>query len=212
MIVTMAGQKGGSGKTTTAICLADEWYRRGRDVLLVDTDPQSTALTWGNAASEEDDGPTVISMGDDFHEELPELTDGYDHVVVDCPPGNSERQRSGLMVADLALIPCGAGITDVWSMAETLELASTARAIRPSLQVALLITRRDARTVIGDEVRKELEKIEYPILNAELGDRVAYREMPSAGVGVTRYKPNGKAADEVRDLVNEIEHTEDASE
>lgn len=206
MIVTLAGQKGGSGKTTTAICVADEWHRRGADTLLVDTDDQATARTWGDAAAEADhEAPAVIGMGAQFHEKLPELADGYDHTVVDCPPGNSERQRSGLMVADVALVPCGPGLTDVWSMAETIDLVKTAQHVRPALEAAILVTRKDARTVLADEVRGELERAELPVLDTELGARVAYQEMPSAGAGVTRYKPSGKAADEVRSLVDELE-------
>jgi chromosome partitioning protein len=209
MIVTLAGQKGGSGKTTTAICIADEWHRRGADTLLVDTDDQATARTWGDAAAEADHtAPTVIGMGTDFHDELPELAGGYDRVVVDCPPGHSERQRSGLMCADVALIPCGPGLTDVWSMAETIDLAKTAQHVRPALEAAILVTRKDARTVLADEVREELERVDLPVLDTELGARVAYQEMPAAGQGVTRYEANGKAADEVRALVDELEAME----
>ena len=206
MIVAFAGQKGGSGKTTTAICVADEWHRRGYETLLVDTDPQATARTWGDAAAEADhEAPTVIGMGTDFHEQLPQVAEGYERVVVDCPPGNSARQRSGLMCADVAVIPCGPGLTDVWSMAETIDLAKTAQHIRPSLDTAILVTRKDARTVLADQVREELDRADLPVLDTELGSRVAYQEMPAAGQGVTRYKPNGKAADEVRALVDELE-------
>lgn len=210
MIVALAGQKGGSGKTTTAICIADEWHRRDYETLLVDTDPQGTARTWADAAADLDhEIPTVIGMGANFHDKLPQVASSYDHVVVDCPPGNSERQRSGLMVADVAVIPCGPGLTDVWSMAETIDLAKTAQHIRPSLNAAILVTRKDARTVLADQVREELDRAELPVLDTELGARVAYQEMPSAGQGVTRYKPNGKAADEVRALVDELETMED---
>jgi chromosome partitioning protein len=206
MIVVLAGQKGGSGKTTTAICVADEWHRRGYETLLVDTDPQATARTWGDAAADADsEAPTVIGMGTDFHNKLPQVAEGYERVVVDCPPGHSERQRSGLMCADVVVIPCGPGLTDVWSMAETIDLANTAQQIRPSLKTAILITRKDARTVLADQVRQELDRADLPVLEAELGSRVAYQEMPAAGKGVTRYKPKSKAAEEVRALVDELE-------
>jgi len=45
MIVTLMGQKGGVGKSTTAICLAMVAFERGQSTLLVDADPQGTIRT-----------------------------------------------------------------------------------------------------------------------------------------------------------------------
>lgn len=206
MITALAGQKGGSGKTTTAICLADEWHRRGHKTLLVDTDPQATAQTWGDVANEKNiEGPTVIGMGKGFHETLPELAENYSRTVIDCPPGHSELQRSAFMIADSVLIPSGPGITDIWSMAETIDIAQKALSIRPDLAVWIFVTRKDARTVISDKAEQALDDTSIPRLESTLGSRVAFQETPGEGLGVTRYKPKGEAASEVKALINELE-------
>ena len=48
MIVAFLNQKGGVGKTTLALHLAGAWSARGRRVLVVDADPQASALDWAD--------------------------------------------------------------------------------------------------------------------------------------------------------------------
>ena len=58
MIIALTGQKGGIGKSTTAVCLAAAAMQRGLRVLLVDADPQGTVRTWGDVA-----GEAVVHVG-----------------------------------------------------------------------------------------------------------------------------------------------------
>lgn len=208
MKITIAGQKGGAGKTTVSTSLAVEWMARGRRVLLVDTDPQGSAKTWGEVAAEAGrEAPTVVSMGAGLHraDQLPALAQGFDVVVIDCPPRHGEIQRAALMVADLAILPCGPSAFDVWALGDSLELVNAARQLRPHLKAAVLITRKAPRTTLGAGVREALAEIGLPVLGAELGFRVTYPEASAAGLGVSIYAPKSPAADEVRALVNELE-------
>jgi chromosome partitioning protein len=208
MKITIAGQKGGAGKTTVSTSLAVEWMARGKRVLLVDTDPQGSAKTWGEVAAEAGQAaPTVVSMGAGLHraDQLPSLAEGFDVVVIDCPPRHGEIQRAALMVADLAILPCGPSAFDVWALGDSLELVNAARQLRPHLKAAVLITRKAPRTALGAGVRDALAEIGLPVLTAELGLRVTYPEAAAAGLGVSTYAPKSAAADEVRALVNELE-------
>ena len=207
MIVTLMGQKGGVGKSTTAICLGMAAFERGLSTLLVDADPQGTIRTWSEVAAENQrPAPTVVAMGAAMHRpgQLDVVAASYDWTFIDCPPRHGDVQRSALMIADLAILPCGPTASDIWALNSSLELVRSARSLRESLQACVVITRKQPRTALGKEARAVLEKSGLTVLESELFYRVAYQEAVSAGTGVTARRRDA-AACEVQALFEEVE-------
>lgn len=206
--IAVTGQKGGSGKTTVAVCLAAELTARGRRVLLADCDPQGTARTWGAVAAEAGitPTPTVVALGADLWRphQLPTLRQSFDVVVLDCPPRHADVARGALRVADLVLLPCGPSAHDVWALSESVEAVEAAKQDRPELRAAVLLTRRVAGTTLAAGARDALSALGLPVLRAELGYRVAFQEAPAAGQGAAQYAPGSEAAAEVRALTDEV--------
>jgi chromosome partitioning protein len=207
MIVAFAGQKGGVGKSTTAVCLAVAALERGSRVLLVDADPQGTVRTWGEVAAERrHPAPTVVAMGASMHKagQLGALAASYDVTFIDCPPRHGEVQRSALMVADMVVLPCGASAADAWALATSLEVVREARTLRDELHACVLITRKQGRTALGKAARKVLESTGLPVLETELGSRIAYQEALAAGQGITNYAARDAGTREIFDLLDEL--------
>lgn len=217
MIVALTGQKGGVGKSTTAICLAMVALERGLRVLLVDADPQGTARTWAEVAAEHGHpAPSVVAMGSSMHVrgQLRQLAQGYDVTFIDCPPRQGDVQRSALMTADVAVLPCGPSAADAWALAASLEMIAEARALREDLRACIVITRRQPRTSLGKGARKVLESADLPVLHTELGFRVAYQEALASGQGITTYARRDAGSREVDALYDELEalfHGQEAS-
>jgi len=212
MLLALTGQKGGTGKSTVAIAVAAELAFRGRKVLIADADPQASIRTWAAVAAEAGhDCPTVVGVGADMWKptQLPTLAKNFEDVVIDCPPRLDKVTRAALMFAEVVLLPCGPAAVEAWALAESVELIKEAQSFReqrglPTLQAAVLITRKIARTTIGQGAREVLSSTGMPVLESELAMRVAYQEAPAAGLGIAQYAPNDPAADEVRHLVAEL--------
>jgi chromosome partitioning protein len=209
LIIALAGQKGGVGKSTLAISIAAEWHRRGVRVLLVDADDeQRTAVTWAEVAAEHGlDAPRCVPMGDNIRTELLRVigAEQYDVVIVDTPGRVGTRTTYALGVSHVALLPCGPSGPEIWAMAGTLEQAADVAAVT-GLEVAILITRRQPGTVLGRRVRVVLDDdTEVTVLDTELDQRIAYAEAITGGHGPTTYDSTSDAAREVRRLITELE-------
>jgi len=91
IIVDVANQKGGSGKTTTCVNLAGGLAEAGYRVLLVDADPQASALGWRRNGGEENLlGFDLVALPNNtLHKDLPSLASraDYEVILIDCPPG-----------------------------------------------------------------------------------------------------------------------------
>lgn len=202
--IAFLGEKGGAGKSTLAVNVAAELTARGRRVLLVDADPQGTAITWASVALEPGKAPTTIAIGDNLRAALPSAAAGFTDTVIDLPGRSSKRAVGALMLSDVAVIPCGPSPADAWALAPTVELVGEAREVRAELRAVLVLNRAD-RTSIGASTREAIAGIGLPVLKASVGDRVAFREALAAGQGVTAYASASPAASEIRELVDELE-------
>lgn len=208
MIVSVCGQKGGVGKSTTAIALGAELVARGHKVLLVDADgAQGTVTTWREVARHKGRrAPTVVTMGASLDEDdqLPLLATQFDHVLIDCPGRLDAVTKSALLVSHAAVLPCGPTPSDAWALAASIDLVTTAQKFNRALRPHILITRKKPRTTLASAVRDVVGAAGVAVLVAELTDRVAYQEFLNTGLGLTAYAPRDAAATEVRALCDEL--------
>lgn len=202
-IITVAQQKGGSGKTTLAANLAVELRGRGHSVALVDTDPQGSLGRWFLERLErigEDEGfefSTSSAWGASYESE--KLKKRFDFVIIDTPPKIDSDLRPALRVADLVVVPVAASHVDLWATEGVLDLARRERA-----EVLIVLNRTRPNTRLGVEVAEKAAELGAQVAAAQLANRVAYAETLGQGLGAAEVSRNTSARAEIRELTGEV--------
>ncbi|MBP2667026.1 MAG: ParA family protein [Firmicutes bacterium] len=203
MVISLINQKGGVGKTTTAINIASALSLRNHKVLMVDADPQGSVLQWQSTGANREFDVIQLSM--------PELSTKiinhratFDHVVIDSPPALSHISREIAASSDLAIIPIAPSSLDIWSSSETIQLVTDVGRKNRGLAARLLVYRKIPGTRLAAEARDALNSYGLEIFKTEISQRIAYVEAIVSGVSVLKYSPNSVAAREIRNLCDEI--------
>jgi chromosome partitioning protein len=202
-VITVANLKGGAGKSTVTVTIACAFHRAGVKTLIVDADSQGSLRTWAGAGTANDIPPVPSLDGRNIAKDLPRIGAGYELVVVDTPPRMPAESRIAMVAADMVLIPSEPGATDLWALKEMMTTVEEARGVRPNLMVYILPNRID-QTKLSELVRTELVELGLPLLKAQLGSRVAFREAMAAGCDVVDLDPTSEAANEARALYREL--------
>ncbi len=208
MIVALLNQKGGVGKTTLALHLAGRWAGKGRRVLVVDADPQGSALDWSEQRASLGHPRLFGVLGlprETLHRELPAIAADVDHVIVDGAPRIAGVARSALLAADVVIVPATPSPLDGWASAEMLRLLDEARVFRPDLIARMVLNRCATRTVIARETAEAMAGQEPPVLAARIGQRVIFAEAAATGQLAHELDPGSLAAAEIAALAAEVE-------
>jgi chromosome partitioning protein len=206
LIITLAHQKWGVGKSTLATNLRGYFAGGGYKTALVDIDPQGSLSKLVQAFSDQAgrEPEHVIKRGSfKSYAELQALLEPYDIAVIDTPPYLSDELDAVFAITNVVLVPCKASPLDFLAIGDTLDLIREARKKRPELVAAVVLTMTITGTDFTSSIRRELEKTEFPVLQTEIGNRVAYmRSLLRANTVLG--DENRKAWDEIEGLGKEL--------
>ena len=204
MVIGVLNQKGGVGKTTLSVNLAAQFAKEGLRVLLIDADPQGSALDWA-AARQGDSLFSVVGLPRaTIHKEILQVGQGYDVIFIDGPPRVTELARSAIMASDLILIPVQPSPYDIWAADEVVKLISEARIYKENLKSAFIINRKIVNTAIGRDAETALAAYETHVMASAIAQRVAFAEAASQGLAIFEIAQTSTAAQEIEAAANEI--------
>ncbi len=122
-VVSLLQQKGGSGKTTTAINIACGLKELGYKVAVIDMDKDKPdAYMW--LAKNNQPSNFVYSLDEkNVREKVIEFKQGLDFIVIDTPPNFQTAALKSALLSDLVVIPCSPSGMDLSGLIEAKDLA-----------------------------------------------------------------------------------------
>lgn len=203
-VLALLSQKGGAGKTTLSTHLAVA-LGRGRQVVLVDTDPQRSAARWWHTREAEAPELVEAAAGGIAPTLRTVRAKDADLVVVDSMPSVVSDIGTIARAADPELIPCRPSILDLQAVGGTVELVKAARVAAAIVLNAVPSPRGAGEASITVEARRTLAQYGLPVLAETVGHRAVRGHALAAGLAVEEFDPSSRAATEIRRLARTVE-------
>jgi len=196
-------QKGGTGKTTLAASLAVAAAQAGERVIALDLDPQASLARWGErrAAANAPYQVMVEPLERERLQRLRAILDGlagagFTLAVFDTAGADGPAIRLVTEAADLCLLPARPTRLDVEATAATFRTVFLAKRRAAFVLNQCPAGNRSSRAGDAAKGLTALGVLAEPMLSA----RMDYQDAIGAGLGVTEYARDGRAAQEIEAL------------
>ena len=203
-VITIAQQKGGTGKTTLSVHLALAFIKyHNLKVAVIDTDPQGSLGKWFMIRTEKkvsNEGLTfkTASLWGAQYEAKPLKVD-HDIVIIDTPPKIESDARPSIEAADLVLIPMAASHVDFWATGAIVEIAKQA-----NKKIFIQINRSNQRSKLIDKTNDFIKSLDLLSTNTIIGNRQIYTSSMGVGKTAVEKQKKGNAVDEIKSLSEQI--------
>ena len=138
---------------------------------------------------------------------LTKLKDGYDYVLIDCPPSLGLLTINALTASDSVIIPLECEFFALRGMTLLVETINKVRdRLNPELELqGIIATMFDGRTLHSREVLDRVrEKFGSKLFGSIISRTIRFAEAPVAGVPILSYASDSKGATAYRDLAKEV--------
>ena len=203
-VITIAQQKGGTGKTTLSVHLALAFIKyHNLKVAVIDTDPQGSLGKWFMIRTEKkvsNEGltfKTASLWGAQYESKT--LKQDHDIVIIDTPPKIESDARPSIEAADLVLIPMAASHVDFWATGAIAEIAKQA-----NKKILIQINRSNQRSKLINKTNSFIKSLNLSSTKTIIGNRQIYTSSMGEGKTAVEKQKKGNAVEEIKSLSEQI--------
>lgn len=199
-VITIAGQKGGTGKSTLACHFAVAFAKSKSKVALIDTDPQQTITNWYTVRQRANSNnfhniDFAISSGWKVNNEILKLNQS-DIIIIDSPPHMETETKAAIRSADLVLIPCQPSPNDIWATKNTIEIVD-----KEGKSKALIFNRCPYQSKLLKQIESHFPE---DITKFFIGNRVAFASSMLKGLTSIETEPSSAATEEILQITKSL--------
>ena len=203
-VITIAQQKGGTGKTTLSVHLALAFIKyHNLKVAIIDTDPQGSLGKWFMIRTEKkisNDGltfKTASLWGAQYESKT--LKNDHDIVIIDTPPKIESDARPSIEASDLVLIPIAASQVDFWATGAIVDIAKKA-----NKKILIQINRSNQRSKLITKTNDFIKSLALSSTKTIIGNRQIYASSMGEGKTAVEKQKKGNAVEEIKNLSEQI--------
>jgi len=203
-VITIAQQKGGTGKTTLAVHLALAFTNyHNFKVAIIDTDPQGSLGKWFMIREEKklsNDNltfKTASLWGAQYESKT--LKKDHDIVIIDTPPKIESDARPSIESADLVLIPVAASHVDFWATGAIVEIAKKA-----NKKILIQINRANQRSKLISKTNDFIKSLNLSATKTIIGNRQIFASSMGEGKTAVEKQKKSNAVEEIKNLSEQI--------
>ena len=203
-VITIAQQKGGTGKTTLAVHLALAFIKyHNLKIAIIDTDPQGSLGQWFMIREEKklsNDNltfKTASLWGAQYESKT--LKKDHDIVIIDTPPKIESDARPSIESADLVLIPVAASHVDFWATGAIVEIAKKA-----NKKILIQINRANQRSKLISKTNDFIKSLNLSATKTIIGNRQIFASSMGEGKTAVEKQKKSNAIEEIKQLSEQI--------
>ena len=203
-VITIAQQKGGTGKTTLAVHLALAFTNyHNFKVAIIDTDPQGSLGKWFMIREEKKLSnnnltfKTASLWGAQYESKT--LKKDHDIVIIDTPPKIESDARPSIESADLVLIPIAASHVDFWATGAIVEIAKKA-----NKKILIQINRSSQRSKLISKTNDFIKSLNLSATKTIIGNRQIFASSMGEGKTAVEKQKKSNAVEEIKNLSEQI--------